>query len=554
MADLAGQIAQVIIPSDSTGNPSMVLVDWPNTNLWLLGSGGQRIYTVALATQNPVLSVVGSPNVGNAPLAAGCDAAGNCLWQGGSTNSQTVYRLDPTTLESTASHGSNNSSLGNYPVDIEGSESICCITTGGVAYALCKSSISANCNILRTDDMTAAGASIVVSGAFRGHSWMVPGYTGTSIATAYFIDKTLSGAQASVGVYTIAITSGAKDYNIATWPTPNPDINGSQIGSLSAAGIDASLSTITTNGIGFDSHAGIIVADVNGNTGVRYLVGLSRTTAAIIWRLALPDVNWPIDLTQCRIASSNLPYLNSSITIAPILGIQTASGADTANTVTGVGAGDLGFNTYTDDQSQLMVCDAFFSGSGQVTPVSGSASSFAGLAILSVWPPFPPAPPPTPVIGPGTISGPLGGWRGIVGINWQGLALLGDAWAGIVGLSDFDAFTEYGNPMVMLVTSPPIQNDRKRIFIRKFELDIQAATADLDTPDPQLNLDYSRDGGMTWKPLLIRRSMGQIGQYTKRLRWLNLGESRAWVLRITISDPVRRTIIGAYVDLAAGIG
>ena len=148
----------------------------------------------------------------------------------------------------------------------------------------------------------------------------------------------------------------------------------------------------------------------------------------------------------------------------------------------------------------------------------------------------------------------LGSWRAQCGINWLGLALVGDAYTGVVGLSDFNAFTEYGNTMRMLVTSPPVQSDRKRVFLRRFEVDVQTGVANAAAPDPQLALDYSKDSGETFGPLLVRRGMGMTGKYKTRLRWLSLGESRAWVLRLTCTDPVRRVIIGTYYDPKEGTG
>jgi Fibronectin type III domain len=150
----------------------------------------------------------------------------------------------------------------------------------------------------------------------------------------------------------------------------------------------------------------------------------------------------------------------------------------------------------------------------------------------------------------------LGIWRGQVGINWRGLALVGDAFTGVIGRSDFQNFTEYGNVMRLLVTSPPIQQDRKRIFMPRFEIDVQVGDGVQDNPEqaPQMMLDYSRDGGMTWSPVQKWRSMGKVGEYMTRLRWMNMGRSRSWVLRLTCTDVVRRQIIGAYADWYTGQG
>lgn len=176
---------------------------------------------------------------------------------------------------------------------------------------------------------------------------------------------------------------------------------------------------------------------------------------------------------------------------------------------------------------------------------------------VTLRPPSTPTPTPTPAPGPiAPVFGGGGQWRGQVGVNWKGMALVGDATAGLIGLSDFDSFTEYGNTMEMLVTSPNVQKDRLRVFIRLFEVDVQSGVGDTTGPasDPQLLLDFSKDGGMTWQPQLMARSMGKTGEYRRRLRWVNLGSSRTWVMRLRCSDPVRRVIIGTFIDTGIGTG
>jgi len=150
----------------------------------------------------------------------------------------------------------------------------------------------------------------------------------------------------------------------------------------------------------------------------------------------------------------------------------------------------------------------------------------------------------------------LGLWRGQCGINWAGLALVGDAFAPLVGLSDFTIFTEYGNSMPFLVTSPPIHDDRKRIFIPRFEIEVEAGQGLPNNPEGygQMMLDISKDGGKTFGNLTRWRSMGQVGQYFLRLRWMNLGNARTWIFRLQYSDAARPAIIGTYVDLYKGLG
>jgi probable HAF family extracellular repeat protein len=206
-----------------------------------------------------------------------------------------------------------------------------------------------------------------------------------------------------------------------------------------------------------------------------------------------------------------------------------------------------------------------FSGALSVTNVNAvslDASTIVGygvdadsnqVAVVWAQPGPPPTPAPTP---PVVIPIELCGWRGQCGINWNGLALVGDKFTNVVGLSDFTVFTEYGNQMLMLVTSPPIHEDRKRIFIPRFEIEVEAGLGIPGSPEtaPLMRFDYSKDGGVTWVTLQVFRSMGAVGEYIKRLRWINIGQSRAWVFRIQYTDAARPAIIGTYADTFKALG
>jgi hypothetical protein len=149
----------------------------------------------------------------------------------------------------------------------------------------------------------------------------------------------------------------------------------------------------------------------------------------------------------------------------------------------------------------------------------------------------------------------LGRWRGACGINWFNTVLIGDAFCGVVGQMDFNNFTEYGIYQQALVTTPPIHSDRKRIFIRRFEIDVESGVGlpSCCGSNPLWILDFSKDGGRTWSEYQVVRSMGRIGAYRERLRWLRLGQSRQWIFRLRSTDPVRRVIIGTYADITEGM-
>jgi len=73
------------------------------------------------------------------------------------------------------------------------------------------------------------------------------------------------------------------------------------------------------------------------------------------------------------------------------------------------------------------------------------------------------------------------------------------------------------------------------------------------TSDPQAMLDWSDDGGHTWSNEHWA-SMGVIGDYTARVIWRRLGRSRNRIYRLSITDPVKRVIMGAHLEAEVGNG
>jgi hypothetical protein len=148
-----------------------------------------------------------------------------------------------------------------------------------------------------------------------------------------------------------------------------------------------------------------------------------------------------------------------------------------------------------------------------------------------------------------------GRWRGSYAIGAYNQVLVGDAFSGQIGFIDETVATEFGNTTRALMVSPVIHNDRKRLFHSRFELDMESGvgTATGQGANPQAMLDWSDDGGRTFKNFQLWHSIGAIGAYTQRLRWLRLGQARQRYYRLTISDPVRRSVIAASADISIGM-
>jgi hypothetical protein len=135
-----------------------------------------------------------------------------------------------------------------------------------------------------------------------------------------------------------------------------------------------------------------------------------------------------------------------------------------------------------------------------------------------------------------------------------GKVLAGDLLTSKVGYFDSSIFTEFGNTVRMELTAPVLHAEMGRVFLNSFELDIDAGVgiASGQGSDPQVVLSLSDDGGNTFFPLEQWQAMGVSGDNRARLRWDGLGSFFDGVIKIEISDPVRRTIIAAYADMDMG--
>lgn len=142
-------------------------------------------------------------------------------------------------------------------------------------------------------------------------------------------------------------------------------------------------------------------------------------------------------------------------------------------------------------------------------------------------------------------------WRGACAVEFAGLVLIGDMLSGQIGSLSQTTYTEFGQPMIGIVSSPPLHKDRKRIFLSCLELNMRTGVG-LSTgqgSDPQVMLEISKDQGETWGTRQVWHSLGKIGAYGRRLRWKKLGKSRDWRFRVSISDPVPRDFVSSFVNV-----
>ncbi len=141
-------------------------------------------------------------------------------------------------------------------------------------------------------------------------------------------------------------------------------------------------------------------------------------------------------------------------------------------------------------------------------------------------------------------------FEGCCNVRVYGRDIIGDPNAGVLYELDPDTYDDDGDPIIWQATSAPYYATGRRAFMASFEAVFETGvglTAGQGS-DPQVMMQFSDDGGRTWSPEFWR-PLGAIGDYKARVVWRRLGSFRERVIRLTISDPVVRRLLGANADI-----
>lgn len=146
-----------------------------------------------------------------------------------------------------------------------------------------------------------------------------------------------------------------------------------------------------------------------------------------------------------------------------------------------------------------------------------------------------------------------GCWRVQGGCYFGGAVLAGDAVDGRLFLLDPTYGMEDGDAIIRSATGSPLQNEGKRLFFTRLEADMETGVglSSGQGSAPVVWLNVSDDGGRTWSNDK-EAALGAIGAFRTRVRWQRLGSARERVFRLTMSDPVRTTIIAANFEAMPG--
>jgi hypothetical protein len=130
-----------------------------------------------------------------------------------------------------------------------------------------------------------------------------------------------------------------------------------------------------------------------------------------------------------------------------------------------------------------------------------------------------------------------------------GKHLVGDRRNGNVYEFSQDIFSDNGDPIRRDRIFTHLNNENQLTRYNKLEILLENGVG-LQTGqgvNPIASLQLSRDGAKTWSGT-IQSSMGAVGQYQTKVVFRRLGVADQMTFRLSISDPVKISLIGAYLE------
>jgi hypothetical protein len=152
--------------------------------------------------------------------------------------------------------------------------------------------------------------------------------------------------------------------------------------------------------------------------------------------------------------------------------------------------------------------------------------------------------------------------RGEIQQNFLDKSYVTDYENGKLYLFEDGVYTDDGQPIAREFISRH-QSTGNFSFLSKIWLEMEAGVGLQDLPvtgvdplnniirmhkqgyNPQLMMQYSKDGGHTWSNE-VWADIGQIGQYDTRAQFNRLGRGRDWLFKFRVTDPVKTVFIGAW--------
>ena len=146
-------------------------------------------------------------------------------------------------------------------------------------------------------------------------------------------------------------------------------------------------------------------------------------------------------------------------------------------------------------------------------------------------------------------------WRGSCAVENNGIVYVGDATNGYIHKLKDNVYTDNGTAVLRVFTTQEVfdLDERRMLFHHQLELEVESGVGLVtgQGSDPEIMMQYSDDGGHTWS-YVSTKTIGKIGEYANRARWIGLGQSRNRIYKFSLSDPINLQIVSAYVKASIG--
>lgn len=144
----------------------------------------------------------------------------------------------------------------------------------------------------------------------------------------------------------------------------------------------------------------------------------------------------------------------------------------------------------------------------------------------------------------------LGRHRAEFGFSYLTSTVVADYNNGRLYKIDPTALTDNGDPIEREIVSETIQEadlNRESVDCLRLDVEVGVGTTSGQGVNPQIGLEISKDNGKTFGPQRLK-TLGALGNYKTRVEWWRLGQARDMVFRLRVSDPVRVTLISAFLN------
>lgn len=146
-------------------------------------------------------------------------------------------------------------------------------------------------------------------------------------------------------------------------------------------------------------------------------------------------------------------------------------------------------------------------------------------------------------------DGSLSAHRAVAHMYIFGKHLVADKTSGVIYEMSNSYYSDNGDEIFRQRTFTHLHDENKRFVVRELQVDFEAGLGltSGQGSNPVALLETSNDGGKTWSSQYTAR-IGALGNYKARAVWRRLGQFDLFTARITVTDPIRVAICGAYLS------